>query len=131
MDRTLFFYNANQTCLNKRSRAIAYAVLVEGESQRSQARRYGLSQPRVAAIVKAIREPAIASGTPRRPPGWVYVGARVPSEMAALLRMHMRTARQTQVAEARKAAKLEAEREPGPDFESSYSGSEIVSPDDW
>jgi hypothetical protein len=127
MDPMLFQYNVNRTKLTQQSRDIARAVLVDGMPQVAAARRWGVSQPRVAAICRLVRDPDLtADGEPRQPRSDVWVAVRVPPDVAVEIREMAKSGRK------RTKARKVAER--ARDAEIAATGSvfgigEVVDPD--
>ena len=121
MEPMFFNYNANKCRLTARCRDMARLVLVDGLSQSEVARRYGVKQPRVAYLVKLVKDP------PERNRNLVRIGGLVDADTAAKVRAVIAQAQLEKAAQA-KADGLARASDAG---EPTYAGSEIVSPDDW
>lgn len=124
MDVLHFNYQANKARLTERARAMARMVLVDGVSQVEVARRFGVKQPRVAYLVACVRNPPIRG----KSDGLVRIGGLVSPETAAKVREVIAHAK---AAKAARAAQEAAGREQAVEEGETYSGGEIVSPDDW
>ena len=122
MNQMMFDYNANRCGrVSARCREMARLVLVDGLSQSEVARRYGVKQPRVAYLVKLVKDP------PERNRNLVRIGGLVDADTADKVRAVIAQAQLEKAAQAKAdgLARAAAEGEP------TYAGSEIVSPDDW
>jgi hypothetical protein len=101
---------------------MARLVLVEGRPQSEVARLYGVKQPRVAYLVRIVKDP------PKRVRGLVRIGGLVSVDTATKVREIVARAK---VAKAAQTAQEAAERALEDEYAGTYSSGEIIDPDAW